>query len=69
MSRDIRQIREILGEQSNLLDHTCKTIARDALHLPGPRYIEDVFTHSDRSPRVPEAHQTARVRGAPAFHC
>ena len=50
---DIRQIRELLGPQaSSLLDHKCGTISSDALTLPSPRYIDDVFAWSDRTPRV-----------------
>ncbi len=67
MPRDIRQIRELLGDQAGLLDHSSKTIARDALTLPGPRYIDDVFAQTDRSPRVLGAMQrmldTGRLAG------
>jgi class I fructose-bisphosphate aldolase len=52
MARDIRQIRELLGEQAALLEHQCRTISREQLHLPGPRYVDDVFSQSDRSNRV-----------------
>lgn len=52
MARDIRQLRELLADQAPLLDHTSKTIAKESLTLPGPRYIDDVFTHTDRTPRV-----------------
>jgi class I fructose-bisphosphate aldolase len=67
MSLDIRRIREILGEQASLLEHVCKTVPRDRLHLPGPRYIDDVFSHTDRTPRVLGAMQrmydTGRLAG------
>ncbi|HTR50168.1 MAG TPA: class I fructose-bisphosphate aldolase [Kofleriaceae bacterium] len=50
---DIRQIREILGESAaRLLDHQCKTIPASSLTLPSPRFIDDVFTATDRTPRV-----------------
>ncbi len=48
MALDITRIRQILGDQAPLLDHQCKTISADALHLPRPRYIDEVFAHSDR---------------------
>ena len=48
MALDITRIRSILGEQSALLDHQCKTIPAEALHLPRPRYVDEVFTHTDR---------------------
>ena len=63
----IGKIREILGDTATLLDHECKTIAKDRLHLPNPRYVDDVFTHTDRSPRVLGALQrmydTGRLGG------
>jgi fructose-bisphosphate aldolase, class I len=49
---DIRNIREILGDKSALLEHQCKTIPASSLTLPSPRYIDDVFSQSDRTPRV-----------------
>jgi class I fructose-bisphosphate aldolase len=53
MTMNLSQIREILGSAENdLLTHECKTVPASALHLPGPRYIDEVFTHSDRTPRV-----------------
>ncbi len=48
----LRKIRDILGDQAALLDHQCKTIAASSLTLPSPSYIDDIFTHSDRTPRV-----------------
>ncbi len=67
MGNDIRRIREILGDQAGLLDHTSKTIAASSLHLPGPRYIDDIFAQSDRTPRVIGAMQrmmdTGRLAG------
>jgi fructose-bisphosphate aldolase, class I len=44
----VDRIRDILGEKKGLLDHTSKTISRDALHLPGPRYVDEIFSQSDR---------------------
>jgi len=53
MTMNIGQLREILGDRAgNLLDHQCKTIAADSLHLPGPNFVDDIFSHSDRTPRV-----------------
>lgn len=63
----IAKLREILGDQAALLDHTSKTIDKSALHLPGPRYVDDVFAQTDRSPRVLSAMQrmfdTGRLAG------
>jgi class I fructose-bisphosphate aldolase len=54
---DIRKIRDILGEQGALLDHQCKTIPASSLTLPSPRYVDEIFTSTDRTPRVLGAYQ------------
>ena len=45
-------IESILGEDAGLLTHQCRTIPRDALHLPGPDFVDRVYAVTDRSPRV-----------------
>jgi class I fructose-bisphosphate aldolase len=45
-------IESVLGEDSSLLEHECRTIARESLHLPGPDFIDRVFALSDRPARV-----------------
>src|SRR5579884_4263276 len=47
-------IDELLGkdEADNLLSHTCKTIPKEQLHLPGPRFVDEVLIPSDRPPAV-----------------
>jgi fructose-bisphosphate aldolase, class I len=52
MALDLRGIREILADQATLLDHNCRTISSSSLTLPGPSYLDDVFTATDRNPRV-----------------
>ena len=49
-----KKISELLGEQeaSYLLDHQSKTISKDMLHLPGPDFVERIWSISNRSPRV-----------------
>ncbi|MCM3879744.1 MAG: class I fructose-bisphosphate aldolase [Vicinamibacterales bacterium] len=43
------KIEDILGaEGASLLQHQCKTISRDTLHLPGPDYVERIYSLSDR---------------------
>jgi class I fructose-bisphosphate aldolase len=43
----------LLGEESaDLLTHVSEGIAHKDLHLPGPDFVERVFAHSDRTPRV-----------------
>ena len=42
-------VEEILGsEAAGLLQHQCKTISRDALHLPGPDFVERIHLQSNR---------------------
>ena len=45
-------IESILGDDASLLQHQCKTISKDSLHLPGPDFIDRVVSASDRPPRV-----------------
>jgi class I fructose-bisphosphate aldolase len=48
----VGRIREILGSDAdNLLNHQCKTISRDSLHLPGPDFIDRIHLGSDRPTR------------------
>jgi fructose-bisphosphate aldolase, class I len=43
----------LLGaEASSLLDHKATAFPKEWLTLPGPNYIQDVFTQTDRSPTV-----------------
>ena len=43
----------LLGAESgSLLEHVCKGIPRESLHLPGPDFVDRVVAHSDRSPAV-----------------
>lgn len=62
-----QRIEQILGEDAALLQHQCKTIAKEQLHLPGPDFVDRIFTPTDRSPRVLMALQqlfnTGRLRG------
>ncbi len=47
------RIADILGaEASDLLDHKCTTIPKENLHLPGPDFVDRVWSVSDRGPRV-----------------
>lgn len=48
MSTDIAAI---LGDQAaHLLEHQCRTVTKDQLHLPGPDFVDRVWGGSDRSP-------------------
>jgi fructose-bisphosphate aldolase, class I len=49
----VDRIEELLGDEArSLLDHTCTTIDRSLLHLPGPDFVERVVSFTDRSNRV-----------------
>jgi class I fructose-bisphosphate aldolase len=49
----INKLEEILGKDAaSLLEHTCQTVPRSQLHLPGPDFVERVWTLSDRPTRV-----------------
>lgn len=46
-------VEEILGQEAEgLLDHECKTIPKENLHLPGPDFIDRIGLITDRSPAV-----------------
>lgn len=47
------KIQELLGEKAAyLLDHQSTTIAKESLHLPGPDFVDRIWTPSDRNPHV-----------------
>jgi len=47
------KIQEILGNDAeHLLGHTCKTVRKEQLHLPGPDFLDRTFLYSDRKPTV-----------------
>src|SRR6266542_98985 len=52
-TQSIEKIEELLGESARyLLDHKCKSIPKDQLHLPGPDFVERVWLGSDRKAPV-----------------
>lgn len=47
------KIKELLGKDNeHLLTYVSKTIPKENLHLPGPDFIDRVWSNSDRSPNV-----------------
>ena len=49
----LSEIESILGDDaSSLLQHQCKTIPKESLHLPGPDFVERSIAGSDRPTRV-----------------
>jgi class I fructose-bisphosphate aldolase len=46
-------LEEILGaDAAPLLQHECKTVPKEHIHLPGPDYVERIYSQSDRPTRV-----------------
>ncbi len=44
---------KLLGKETeSLLGHTCRTIPKVQLHLPGPDYVDRVVAQKNRAPRV-----------------
>ncbi|PID57992.1 fructose-bisphosphate aldolase [candidate division KSB3 bacterium] len=49
----IKKIETLLGKDTEeLLQYTCEGIPKDGLHLPGPDFVDRVFSQSDRPIRV-----------------
>lgn len=47
------KITDLLGTQADsLLNHTCKTISKDAIVSPNANFIDQTFVYSNRSPQV-----------------
>jgi len=47
------EIQKLLGKEcDNLLNHKCKTVTKEHLHLPGPDWVDRIFAKSDRNIRV-----------------
>jgi len=48
-----QKIVDLLGKEADyLLNHKCKTVAKEKLHLPGPDFVERIMLPSDRSVNV-----------------
>ncbi len=61
---DYNKIVEVLGDKSKyLLEHKCKTVAKEQLHLPGADFVERVTYHSNRSPQVLRSLQSMYSHG------
>jgi fructose-bisphosphate aldolase, class I len=49
----IQQVKDALGQDADsLLNHSCHTIPRESLLLPGPGFLDDAFVPSDRNLKV-----------------
>ena len=58
------KMKELLGaDAESLLGHTCKTITKDQLNLPGPDFTDRSFGLSNRSPQVMRSIQALYGNG------
>src|SRR3712207_3194418 len=61
------RLEELLGDDKDLLTHRCETFPADQLHLPGPDFIDRVFTATDRPTTVLRnlqwLHHSGRLAG------
>src|ERR1043166_2622422 len=47
------KIEKLLGDSARLLlDHKCKTVPKEKLHLPGPDFVDRIYTLTDRNSQV-----------------
>lgn len=47
------KIQKLLGKEGeSLLNHKCQTVSKERLHLPGPDWVDRIFSGTDRSIRV-----------------
>jgi fructose-bisphosphate aldolase, class I len=63
------KIAELLGKNAeNLLNHTCNTITKEQIHLPGGDFVERIFGDSNRNPQVlrslSQLYNTGRLSGS-----
>ncbi len=64
----VKDFEQLLGPDArSLLEHQCKGIPKEMLHLPGPDIVDRVFAVSDRPPQVLRSLQalvnTGRLAG------
>ncbi len=64
MSMSLQQIEALLGSKAkDLLTHTCQTIDKQSLHIPGSDWVDRIFAPSDRNLRVLRSLQTLFNQG------
>jgi class I fructose-bisphosphate aldolase len=58
------EIEKLLGDAAKgLLEHQCKTVAKERLHLPGPDFVDRVLALSDRNPQTMRSLQAIFKNG------
>ena len=57
-------IEELLGNQAeSLLNHECKTISKESIHLPGGDFVDRIFKDSNRNVQVLKSIQALYGNG------
>ena len=47
------EIEKLLADSAKgLLEHKCKTVAKERIHLPGPDFVDRIFVSTDRNSQV-----------------
>src|SRR3990167_7459969 len=60
----LKQIDDLLGDEAEmLLSHHCKGITKEQLHIPGPNFVENLWSPSDRNPQVLRSLQSLADHG------
>lgn len=60
----ISKIQELLGKDADyLLNHTCETISKDSIHLPGTDFVDRAFQPSNRNNQVLRSLETLYNHG------
>ena len=58
------EIEKLLGDAAkSLLDHKCKTVPKERLHLPGPDFVDRIFALSDRNAQTLRSLQSLLNHG------
>src|SRR5579885_2804629 len=53
VATELSAIEVALGNKTDyFLNHKCKTVPKEMLHLPGPDFVDRIWAGSDRSPQV-----------------
>ena len=58
------EIEKLLGDAAKgLLEHKCKAVSKERLHVPGPDFVDRIVALSDRNPQVMRSLQALFNRG------
>ena len=59
-----QKIQELLGNQATyLLNHQCKTIDKNSIHLPSPSHVDDIWINSNRNNQTLKSMQSLLGHG------